>query len=546
MRIISIILTGFLLAGCAYQPDRQPDDAQEALRHQQPIVTTERPPLPQSVQDSLRSEDKALRAASSQLLAEPRFSLSANQVPASEFFAGLAIDSPYNIVIHPDVSGDITVSLKDVTLAETLDVVGEIYGFDIRREDRIIRVYPSGLRSETITLDYLALRRMGMSQTSVSSGGVKDNDRNNNNMNNASGVNPGTNNRILGGEGGTSGRQAGMQGALNTNGSSISSQSETDLWSDLQEMIEGVIGTGDGRRVAVSPQAGLVTITAYPDELRAAREFLKTAEKRLQRQVILEARIVEVALNDEYQQGINWSDLFSLGQSTGQISFSGSGVSGNSGVFGMTLNVGDFSGVLNLLQTQGNVQVLSNPRVSASNNQKAVIKIGEDQYFVTDVSTTTVTGTATTTTPNIQLTPFFSGISLDITPQISSDGNVILHVHPSVVETSEQEKVIQLNDDSFVLPLAQSNIRESDTIVSARNGEIVVLGGLMQSSFTESESKAPLLGDIPVLGNMFKNTRRSEQKKELVILIRPVVVGADTWQDELERSSDLLKRWYGN
>ncbi len=543
MRIISIILTVFVLAGCAYQPDRQPDDAQEALRHQQPIVTTVRPPLPQSVQESLRSEDKALRAASSQLLAEPRFSLSANQVPASEFFAGLATDSPYNIVIHPDVSGDITVSLKDVTLSETLDVVSEIYGFDIRREDRMIRVYPSGLRSETITLDYLALRRMGMSQTSVSSGGVKDNDRNNNNL---SGINPGTNNRILGGEGGTSGRQAGMQGALNTNGSSISSQSETDLWSDLQEMIEGVIGTGEGRRVAVSPQAGLVTITAYPDELRAAREFLKTAEKRLQRQVILEARIVEVALNDEYQQGINWSDLFSLGQSTGQISFSGSGVSGNSGVFGMTLNVGDFSGVLNLLQTQGNVQVLSNPRVSASNNQKAVIKIGEDQYFVTDVSTTTVTGTATTTTPNIQLTPFFSGISLDITPQISSDGNVILHVHPSVVETSEQEKVIQLNDDSFVLPLAQSNIRESDTIVSARNGEIVVLGGLMQSSFTESESKAPLLGDIPVLGNMFKNTRRSEQKKELVILIRPVVVGADTWQDELERSSDLLKRWYGN
>ncbi|KFZ31171.1 MSHA biogenesis protein MshL [Pseudidiomarina salinarum] len=546
MRIISIILTGLLMAGCAYQPDRQPDDAREALRHQQPLVTTVRPPLPDSVRESLRSEDKDLRAASSQLLAEPRFSLSANQVPASEFFAGLATDSPYNIVIHPDVSGDITVSLKDVTLTETLDVVSEIYGFDVRREDRMIRVYPSGLRSETITLDYLALRRMGMSQTSVSSGGVKDNDRNNNNMNNAAGVNPATNDRILGGEGGASRRAGAMQGAMNSNGSSISSQSETDLWRDLQEMIEGVIGTGDGRRVAVSPQAGLVTITAFPDELRAAREFLKTAEKRLQRQVILEARIVEVALNDDYQQGINWSDLFSLGKSTGEISFSGSGVSGNAGVFGMTLNVGDFTGVLNLLQTQGNVQVLSNPRVSASNNQKAVIKIGEDQYFVTDVSTTTVTGTATTTTPNIQLTPFFSGISLDITPQISANGDVILHVHPSVVETSEQEKVIQLNDESFVLPLAQSNIRESDTIVSARNGEIVVLGGLMQSSFTERESKAPLLGDIPLLGNLFKNTRRTEQKKELVILIRPVVVGADTWQDELERSSDLLKRWYGN
>ena len=212
----------------------------------------------------------------------------------------------------------------------------------------------------------------------------------------------------------------------------------------------------------------------------------------------------------------------------------------------MTLNVGEFTGALNLLQTQGNVQVLSNPRVSAANNQKAVIKIGEDEYFVTNVSTTTVTGTATTSTPNIELTPFFSGISLDITPQISENGEVTLHVHPSVVETSEQEKVVKLNNDTFVLPLAQSNIRESDTIVKARNGEIVVLGGLMQTSYTDTEAKAPLLGDIPVVGNLFRSERRVEQKKELVILIRPTVVGVDTWQDELNRSSDILKQWYGN
>ncbi len=227
---------------------------------------------------------------------------------------------------------------------------------------------------------------------------------------------------------------------------------------------------------------------------------------------------------------------------------SGSGVSSGSvgGVFGMTLNVGDFTGALSLLQSQGNVQVLSNPRVSAANNQKAVIKIGEDEYFVTNVSTTTVTGTATTSTPNIELTPFFSGISLDITPQISENGDVILHVHPSVVETTEQEKVVKLNNDTFVLPLAQSNIRESDTIVKARNGEIVVLGGLMQTSYSDNESKAPLLGDIPVLGNLFKSKRRTEQKKELIILIRPTVIGVDTWQDELDRSSEILKQWYGN
>lgn len=536
----------FLLAACAQQPTPPAPALQQALQPQAMGTATERPPLPDSVRASLARNAEQLRAASSQLLAEPRFSIAAKQVPAHEFFAGLAVDTPYNFAIHPEVEGSITLSLKDVTLAETLDVVSDIYGYDIRRNNQLVQVFPAGLRSETITLDYLALRRMGLSQTSVSSGGVKDNDRNNRSGYGSSGFGQNPNNQLLGNQGGANSLAGGMQG-MQTNGSSISSYSETDLWQDLQGVIEGIIGTGEGRRVVVAPQAGLVTITAYPHELRAAREFIGQAQERLQRQVILEARIVEVVLNDEYQQGINWNDLFRAGNGSGSISFSGGEVSagGLGGVFGMTLDIGDFSGALNLLQTQGNVQVLSNPRVSAANNQKAVIKLGEDEYFVTDVSTTTITGTATTSTPNIELTPFFSGISLDITPQISEGGEVILHVHPSVVQTQEQEKVVKLNNDTFVLPLAQSNIRESDTIVKARNGEIVVIGGLMQTSYTDTVAKTPLLGDIPGLGNLFKNKRRVEQKKELIILIRPTVIGAETWQDELKRSSEILNQWYG-
>ncbi|RUO62422.1 pilus (MSHA type) biogenesis protein MshL [Pseudidiomarina insulisalsae] len=549
MRIATLLAASLLLAGCAHQPERSPAEAHQALNQGQKTKPTERPPLPESVQATLRPNALVTAQVSEQLLAEPRFSVNANGIPAQEFFAGLASDSPYNIVVHPDVSGQITVSLKEVTLTETMEVIGDIYGYDIRKENRMIRVFPAGLRTETIALDYLSLQRMGLSQTSVSSGGVKDNDQQNGLYRGA-----GTyNNALLGNQGGLAGQGLlpgsglnGLNSAMQTNGSSIATQSETNLWGDLKEIVQGIVGEGNGRRVVVSPQAGLITVTALPGELRAARDFLRAAERRLQRQVILEARIVEVALNDDYQQGINWSDLFSLGNASGSIGFSGGSVQGTNGVFGMSLDVGDFSGVLNLLQDQGNVQVLSNPRVSAANNQKAVIKIGEDEYFVTDVSTTTVTGTATTSTPNIELTPFFSGISLDITPQISDTGEVILHVHPSVVETTEQNKTVTLNEESFVLPLAQSNIRESDTIVRARNGEIVVLGGLMQTSYTDNVSKAPVLGDIPVVGNLFKNKRRSEQKKELVILIRPIVVGVDTWQQELERSSELLKQWYND
>jgi MSHA biogenesis protein MshL len=189
--------------------------------------------------------------------------------------------------------------------------------------------------------------------------------------------------------------------------------------------------------------------------------------------------------------------------------------------------------------------MLSNPRVTATNNQKAVIKVGEDEYFVTEVSSTTVTGNATTTSPEIELTPFFSGIALDVTPQIDEFGSVILHVHPSVTETEEQNKVVTLNNQDYVLPLAQSNIRESDTVIRAGSGEIVIIGGLMQTLTTDQESKTPLLGDVPVLGNLFKSVRRVQSKKELVILIRPTVVMADTWQQQQQRSLKLLNSWYG-
>ncbi|WP_417656518.1 pilus (MSHA type) biogenesis protein MshL [Pseudidiomarina aestuarii] len=544
MRLLTCTLMSLLLTACAYSPDREPAELHRALESgtQTPQPKT-RPPLPDSVRAAIQgSRDSQLQAQGEALLAEPRFSVSANNVSAPDFFAGLAADSPYNIVLHPDVSGSITVSLKDVTLQETLAVVSDIYGYDIRQENRMIRIFPSGLRSQTFTFDYLSMQRSGSSSTSISNGGVRENDRNQSNQ----GTNTNTNNRNLGNEAGGNNNNNQNSGGSQANGSSISSSSSTDFWGEIEQIIEGIIGDGDGRRVVSAPQAGLITVTALPQELRAVGDFLANAQERLQRQVILEARIVEVSLNDEYQQGINWSDLFRIGNATGTIGFSGSAIAAPNGVFGMSLDVGDFSGVLNLLQTQGNVQVLSNPRISASNNQKAVIKIGEDEYFVTNVSTTTVTGTATTSTPNVELTPFFSGISLDITPQISDSQTVTLHVHPSVVQTTAQERVVKLQDDTLVLPLAQSNIRESDTIVTARNGEVVVLGGLMQSNYTESETKAPLLGDVPVLGNLFKNKQRRETKKELVILIRPIIVGADSWNTELERSSDLLKQWYGN
>lgn len=182
--------------------------------------------------------------------------------------------------------------------------------------------------------------------------------------------------------------------------------------------------------------------------------------------------------------------------------------------------------------------------MTAINNQKAVIKVGDDEYFVTDVSSdSTVTSTTTSISPDIELTPFFSGIALDVTPQIDDKGTVLLHVHPSVIETAEQQKVVTMDDEQIVLPLAQSTIRESDTIIRAGSGEIVVIGGLMQTSQTDVVSKTPLLGDIPLFGELFKNRQVSETKKELIILLKPTVVGHDTFEQQLETSRQNMVDW---
>jgi MSHA biogenesis protein MshL len=476
---------------------------------------------------------------SSPLFGEVKYDINAQKVGAAAFFSSIVKDTPYSVAIHPDVTGEISLDLKQVALLDVFDLVAELYGYEIERKQNIYRIYPAGMRTETFAINYLLMTRDGSTQTSITSGGVTQGSGNNsNNISNS------------GNSSSNSSSSSSSSSSNNSNGTNISTRTETNFWAELLATLESMLGDGDGKRVMVTPQAGLVTVRAMPKEIRAIKSFLDISEEIIQRQVILEARIIEVALDDGYQQGINWGQILANSGST-DFQFSNTPVTiGNSisaalgNVTSLSFINKDFSGVLSLLSTQGNVQVLSSPRVTAINNQKAVIKVGNDEYFVTDVSSqSTISSSTTSVVPNIELTPFFSGIALDVTPQIDADGMVLLHVHPSVIETQEQEKVVTLNQEQFVLPLAQSNIRESDTVIRAKSGEIVVIGGLMQSIISKSDSKIPLLGDIPILGNLFTNKRDSEVKKELVILIKPTVVGQGTWKQELRRSRDQMADW---
>jgi MSHA biogenesis protein MshL len=476
------------------------------------------------------------------LFSELKYDINAQKVDAGAFFSSIVKGTPYSVAIHADVTGTISLNLKQVALLDVFDLVAELYGYEIQRKQNIFRIYPAGMRTETFAINYLLMTRDGSTKTSITSGGVSQGSGSNSNSN--SSQNTSSDNSS------SSNNTSSSSSNGNSNGTNISTRTETNFWAELLATLESMLGDGDGKRVMVTPQAGLVTVRAMPKEIRVIKAFLDVSEEIIQRQVILEARIIEVVLDDAYQQGINWGEILANSGST-DFQFSntpstiGNSISAALGnVTSLSFINKDFSGVLSLLSTQGNVQVLSSPRVTAINNQKAVIKVGNDEYFVTDVSSqSTISSSTTSVVPNIELTPFFSGIALDVTPQIDADGMVLLHVHPSVIETQEQEKVVTLNQEQFILPLAQSNIRESDTVIRAKSGEIVVIGGLMESITSVAESKIPLIGDIPILGNLFTNKRNSEIKKELVILIKPTVVGKDTWKQELRRSRDQMADW---
>jgi MSHA biogenesis protein MshL len=491
--------------------------------------------------------------------AEARFDVAVSDSPARPFFEGLADGTPYNIVLEPGVGGTITLKLKNVTLIDVLDAVREAYGYDYRRIPSGFVIVPAAMQTRLFQVNYIDLERRGTSRTRVASGQVGQSSS----AATPGGQAPGSDgqSQALSEPAGAvfAGRNGGKDGdrIKEITGTSISTRSSSDFWPELEASLKGLVGTDGGRAVIVNAQSGIIAVRASPRELRDVQQFLDKIQDIASRQVIIEAKIVEVELSSAFRAGINWAAIAEQGNRTisgfqtgPQQGFGSNNLQllnqpsvpvtvgpGNpvtsmltnslGGAFTLAVNAGSFNAYVELLATQGKTHVLSSPRVSTINNQKAVIKAGDDEYFVTGVSSNTVVGVGASTSNNLEIAPFFSGVALDVTPQLSGDGQIILHIHPTVSDVSQKVLTVTVQGVTNSLPLAFSQVRESDSVVKAKSGQLIVIGGLMRTNHQVQDYRVPLLGDIPVVGKLFRSQQKTDDHTELVILLRPIIVDSD-------------------
>lgn len=481
---------------------------------------------------------------------EYRLSIQAEEMDLRHFYMSLVEGTETNMVLSPKVEGKISFVAHQMLLEEILDLVYSQYGFSWEKTETGYSISDDHTETKSYNIAYLAISRSSNSVVSVNSSRI---------------------------------------GSADSNKTEIATKHQSDILSELRSSLDHLIADDKLASYKINPTSGLLVLSAYPNTHKMVSKFLQKLNLNLHHQVLIEAKILEVELYDSYKQGIDWASIFKedkfaagqvgsgaivstpldnyLGPATTDIvnltnltlaptdegfdkflwdSFRSTQMGG---LFKVGLFANNFKFVLDLLAGQGQVQVLSSPRITTLNNQKAIIRVGEEKKFVSEIqggssgSTTTDSNGVTTTSsgsePSISFETYFSGISLVVMPHIINDGSLILHVHPAISSISEEKKTYTLNGNTYDFILPRNDIRESDSVIKVDNKQIVVLGGLMKSAEDKERAYIPAISQAPVLDHRVLKNRKSE----LVILIKPLIVTSASNEEIIQKQRETLQEF---
>jgi MSHA type pilus biogenesis protein MshL len=471
--------------------------------------------------------------------------------PIATAVAQLGAKLGWTVSVDPDVRGTArTTSLRDVTVGEALNELvsrnGYAYQLQGTQQGTVLRVVPIRMESRTFRLDYVALSRVGTMSTIVQrrlNGG-------------------GGNSQQTGGLGGQSSAASGVGALGGAGGDVLSAQSVADIWQEIRIALTGIIQAGqpqtaasslanqtnpaagsggsfgsgassvpfpDGSNLVISPISGLINVTAMPDKLADVERFINDFQASVLRQVLIEAKIVEVNLSSTFQFGIDWAVVANASSGKYGIALKSDPsvqTTGNAGNVNFTITGGNaqVNAVLTALSSQGNVSVLSNEKTSALNNQRAIFQVTTDEIFfsVTQTPLFGVNGGVISTQSSIIPQQISVGVVLDVLAQISAENMITMDIRPAVTNIDHVETITLSDGTSSSAPAIAK--REGDTIARLRAGETMIIGGLVQTRKDRTVSGIPILMDLPWLGKAFQKVKITENRSELVVFLTPTII----------------------
>ncbi len=452
------------------------------------------------------------------------FTFHADNLPLKQALALFARANALNIVPDLDIDGMVTVDFQDLPLDLAMAALLDANGYYFTQEGKLIRV--KNRETRLFQIDYIHVTRVGAGANAVqiSSGGSSSS----------------SGGSSSGGSASSSSSGGGTEGSTMT----VTNTATVNFWGDLTEQLKTLVS--DKGSFTINSLAGTVLIRDSHRNVNTIAEFLHTIGTNIVRQIDLQVEIYEVAFTDSTQLGINWQrveDSIGTTFSTmpGQFGLADTaGIIVQNPIYGappaapgirIGFNRGNTSAVLDALRQQGNLKVVSKPRLRTLNNQPAVVRVGQDiPVFIRQVTQSPGTPPVITTNESIQTVTV--GTVLSITPQVSEGGLITLDVSPAVSRLVRTETSASGDTNAPVI-----DIRQASSIVRLRDGDTIVMGGLVQDTTTSTHRKVPILGDIPILGKAFTGTYDTKEKTELIFFLTPHIIHEDAPENALKTAA---------